>query len=55
MSEEKISAASAGSSQLLTCHFLAKNGSLIKTKVNLTAIYYQGMPSLIQEIVREKR
>jgi PAS domain S-box-containing protein len=52
MSEEKISSALAGSSQLFTWHFLAKNGSLIKTEVNLTAISSPETPSLIQAIVR---
>jgi len=53
IAEEKISAALAGSSQLFTWHFLAKNGSLIKTEVNLTAISSPEMPSLIQAIVRK--
>jgi PAS domain S-box-containing protein len=53
MSEEKISAALAGSSQLFTWNFLAKNGSLIKTEVNLTAISSPEMPSLLQAVVRK--
>ncbi|HRR05554.1 MAG TPA: PAS domain S-box protein [Candidatus Woesebacteria bacterium] len=53
MSEEKISAALTGSPQLFTWHFLAKNGSLIKTEVNLAAISSPEMPLLLQAIVRK--
>lgn len=55
LAEKKISEALAGDPQLFTWHYHTKNGSIIKTEVNLTAISSPGLPSLIQAVVRKNR